>query len=93
MDVGRTRWCGRLAEAKSSIPQGSELVPTLRIERGMKLLAAALILLPASLTLLPGCPLACGGWEGKGDTMYRSDKGESVFLCTNGGYSATLNSG
>lgn len=59
----------------------------------MKLLAALAILIPASLTVLPGCPLACGSWEGRGDTMYRSDKGEAVMLCSNGGYALTQTSG
>src|SRR6476659_2000025 len=57
------------------------------------LLAAVAVLVPASLTLLPGCPLGCGAWEGKGDTMLRSDRGESVMLCSNGGYAAMLASG
>ncbi len=59
----------------------------------MKLLAALAILIPASLTVLPGCPLQCGDWEGRGDTMYRSDKGDAVMLCTNGGYALTQASG
>ena len=59
----------------------------------MKLLAAVALVIPAALTVLPGCPLQCGDWQGAGDTMYRNDRGESLMLCQNGGYAATLNTG
>jgi len=52
------------------------------------LLAAALAL----ATLLPasGCvPFGCGGFDGAGDTVYRRDT-ESLILCGNGGFVATL---
>jgi hypothetical protein len=43
------------------------------------------------MTLLPGCPIAaCGGWEGRGDTMLRNDRGDAVMLCENGGYAASI---
>lgn len=57
------------------------------------LLVAVAALIPASLTLLPGCPLGCGGWEGRGDTMLRSDRGDAVMLCANGGFSLTKANG
>ncbi len=44
-------------------------------------------LLPAALTLASGC--GCS-WEGRGDTMYRNTTGDSVMLCANGGFSATV---
>jgi hypothetical protein len=59
----------------------------------MRTLLAALALVPAALTLLPGCPLGCGGWEGRGDTLMRSESGDSVMLCANGGFSAMLSTG
>jgi hypothetical protein len=51
---------------------------------------AVAALLPAALTLASGC--GCG-WEGRGDTMYRSTAGDSVMLCANGGFSATVKTG
>lgn len=45
----------------------------------------ALALFPATL-LLPGCPLACGGFDGAGDAVYRSADGQSMMVCQNGGY-------
>lgn len=54
-------------------------------------LLAALALVPA-LTLLPGCPFGCGAWEGRGDTLYRNQTGDSVMLCANSGYAATIGS-
>ncbi len=59
----------------------------------MRTLLAALALIPTSLTLLPGCPLGCGDWDGGGDTTYRSDKGEAITLCSNGGFAAMLSTG
>lgn len=59
----------------------------------MRTLLAVAALVPAALTLLPGCPLGCGGWEGRGDTMFRSEGGEAVMLCANGGFAATLSTG
>jgi hypothetical protein len=59
----------------------------------MRTLLATLALIPASLTLLPGCPLGCGAYDGDGDTVYRSANGESVMLCSNGGVSAMLSTG
>ncbi len=56
----------------------------------MRTFLAVAALIPAALTLLPGCPFGCGGFEGRGDTMYRSTTGDSVMLCANGGYSATI---
>src|SRR4051812_5574045 len=50
-------------------------------------LAIAAVLLPAALTLASGC--GCS-WGGRGDTMYRSATGDSVMLCANGGFSATV---
>lgn len=58
----------------------------------MRTLLAVAVLVPA-LTLLPGCPLGCGGWEGQGDTLYRNDNGGSIMLCANGGFTATLPTG
>jgi len=55
----------------------------------MRTLLAVAALVPA-LTLLPGCPFGCAAWEGRGDTLYRSEAGDSVMLCANGGYSATI---
>jgi hypothetical protein len=54
----------------------------------MKRYAWALALLPAALTLASGC--GCSAWEGRGDTLYRSAAGDSVMLCANGGFSATV---
>jgi hypothetical protein len=59
----------------------------------MKLLAALSVLIPASQTVLPGCPLQCGDWDGGGDSMYRSDQGDAVMLCSNGGYALIQGSG
>jgi hypothetical protein len=54
----------------------------------------ALAALASTSSLLPGCiPFGCGAYEGRGDTMFRSDKGESVMLCENGGFAATLDKG
>ncbi len=58
----------------------------------MRTLLAAVALVPA-LTLLPGCPFGCGSWEGRGDTVMRSESGDSVMLCENGGFSAMLSTG
>lgn len=56
----------------------------------MRTLLAAFALVPAALTMLQGCLFGCGAWEGRGDTLYRNDAGDSVMLCANGGYSATV---
>lgn len=56
----------------------------------MRPFLAIAALIPAALTLLPGCPFGCAAWEGQGDTMYRNASGDSVMLCSNGGYSATI---
>ena len=53
----------------------------------MRTSLAIAALLPAALTLASGC--GCS-WEGRGDTMYRSTAGDSVMLCANGGFSATV---
>jgi hypothetical protein len=49
----------------------------------------ALSLLPLSL-LLGGCP--CGAYDGAGDTMFRRGN-DSMIVCTNGGFAATLSTG
>lgn len=49
----------------------------------------ALSLLPMSL-LLGACP--CGAYSGGGDTMFRRGN-DSMIVCTNGGYAATLSTG
>jgi hypothetical protein len=57
----------------------------------MRTLLAAVALSPL-LLLLPGCPLACGSYEGAGDRTFRRGT-DSMILCTNGGYAATLSTG
>jgi hypothetical protein len=52
----------------------------------MRTLLLAAAMLPA-LTIATGC--GCG-WEGRGDTMYRNPSGDSVMLCANGGFAATV---
>jgi hypothetical protein len=53
----------------------------------MRTILSAIAVAPL-LLLLPGCPLACG-YDGQGDrTFVRS--ADSMILCTNGGYAATL---
>lgn len=58
----------------------------------MRAFLAAFALVPAAISLLPGCIFGCGAWEGRGDTLYRSAGGDSVMLCANGGYAATIGS-
>lgn len=52
--------------------------------------ATLFALVPAALSLVSGCIFGCGAWEGRGDTLYRSERGDSVMLCANGGYAATI---
>jgi len=56
----------------------------------MRTFLAAIAALPL-LLLLPGCPLACG-YEGQGDRTFVRGT-DSMILCTNGGYAATLSTG
>ncbi len=51
------------------------------------LVAAAL----ASSAFLAGC-LSCG-WDGEDDTMLRSQNGDAILVCGNGGFSAMLANG
>ena len=56
----------------------------------MRTVLAAIAVAPL-LLLLPGCPMACG-YEGQGDRTFRRGA-DSMILCTNGGYAATLSTG
>jgi hypothetical protein len=56
----------------------------------MRPLLSAIAVAPL-LLLLPGCPLACG-YEGQGDRTFVRGS-DSMILCTNGGYAATLSTG
>lgn len=56
----------------------------------MRTLLAALAVASLFL-LLPGC-LACGAYEGQGDRTFVRGA-DSMILCTNGGYAATLSTG
>jgi hypothetical protein len=42
--------------------------------------------------LLPGCLFACGSYDGQGDRTFVRGA-DSMILCTNGGYAATLSTG
>jgi hypothetical protein len=59
----------------------------------MRLFLAIAALIPASLTLLPGCPLGCGAYQGRGDTMFRNQTGDAVMLCAEGGFASTTSKG
>jgi hypothetical protein len=56
----------------------------------MRTVFAAIAIAPL-LLLLPGCPLACG-YEGQGDRTFVRGA-DSMILCTNGGFAATLSTG
>lgn len=69
------------------------MAPPLLIPRGMKPLPAALAplaALAATALCLPGC-LACG-FDGQGDRTFVRGA-DSMILCTNGGFAATLSTG
>lgn len=57
----------------------------------MRTLLPAIAALPL-LLLLPGCPFACGAYDGQGDRTFVRGA-DSMILCTNGGYAATLSTG
>jgi len=54
----------------------------------MKTLLAALV--PAAMTLT-GC--LCGGWEGQDDQVLRTENGDAMQLCSNGGYAVMMANG
>lgn len=54
----------------------------------MRTLLASLAL---ASSLLAGC-ITCG-WDGEDDTMLRSQNGDAVLVCGNGGFSAMLANG
>lgn len=56
----------------------------------MRTILSAIAVAPL-LLLLPGCPLACG-YSGQGDRTFVRGA-DSMILCTNGGYAATLSTG
>jgi hypothetical protein len=56
----------------------------------MRILLAAMAV--ALLLFLPGCPLGCGAYDGQGDRTFRRGD-DSMILCVNGGYAATLSTG
>jgi len=57
----------------------------------MRTVLAAIALASLSL-LLPACPLACGPYDGQGDRTFARGA-DSMILCNNGGYAATLSTG
>ncbi len=46
----------------------------------------------ASVLLLAGCPLGCGGYSGTGDRVLASGA-DQLILCENGGFVATTSAG
>jgi hypothetical protein len=46
----------------------------------------------ASIVLLAGCPLGCGGYSGNGDRVFASGN-DQLILCENGGFIATTSAG
>lgn len=46
------------------------------------------------MTVLSGCTVfGCGGYDGDNDIVMKRESGDTIILCDNGGYAATLADG